>query len=165
MATASPASTTIGPQASLVARLYEQAEALDDYAMARLFHAWSERSASTSDPFMDHRCIRRAREEARRADRLELFETARTEAALRFRNAHRRDAHGTGGNGLLGLSVAVADAASALVVADRLDAKTFDWLYAPWRIAIEEAEVLQPVGPGHVPFGTITERRRMSVPR
>jgi acyl-coenzyme A thioesterase PaaI-like protein len=155
------ATATIGPHASLVARLYEQAEELDELTIARLFHAWSARSASTADPFMDHRCIRRAREEARRADRLELFETARSEAALRFRDAHRGDPVGTG---LLGLSMAVADAAAALVVADLLDAKTFDWLYAPWRIAVEEAESLRPVGPGRVPFGTITERRRLGVP-
>ena len=54
----------------------------------------------------------------------------------------------------------VANAAAALVVADLLDAATFDWLYRPWRVAVEDAEELVPVGPGYVPFGTITHRRR-----
>ena len=154
------ARSTTGPHASLLAQLLERAETMDEVTVLRLFHAWCGRISATPDPFMEQRCLRRAREEARRADRLDLFDGARSEAATRFRNAHRGEA-GDAVGGLLGLSMAVADAAAALTVADRLDTKTFDWLYAPWRIAVEEAESLAPVGPGRLPFGAIAERRRM----
>lgn len=155
-------SLTTGPHASLIRRLFEQAEALDERAVARLFHAWSGMNASSSDPHMERRALRAARREARRAGRLDAFDEARNEAASRFRRAHRGEA---GGSGMLGLSMAIANAAGALVVADLVDPKTFDWLYAPWRIAVEEAEALTPVGPGEVPFGQITRRRRMVVTR
>ena len=45
----------------------------------------------------------------------------------------------------LSVSVAVADAAGALVVEDLLSARTFDMLFGPWQQAIGR---LQPVGPG-----------------
>lgn len=150
--------TTIGPHARLVDRLCAQAEELDDRTVARLFHAWSGMNASSTDPYMERRALRVARGEARRAGRLDAFEEARSEAASRFRQAHRGEA---GAGGRLGLSMAIANAAGALVVADLLDPKTFEWLYAPWRIAVEEAEMLTPMGPGEVRFGQITQRRRM----
>lgn len=151
---------TTGPHLSLVHRLFEQAEQLDERTLARLFLAWSGMNASSTDPHMERRALRAARREARRAGRLDAFDEARNEAASRFRRAHRG---GAGGSGMLGLSMAIANAAGALVVADLVDPRTFDWLYAPWRIAVEEPETPAPVGPGQVPFGQITQRRRMVV--
>lgn len=151
---------TVGPHASRVAQLVERAGELDTISVQRLFHAWGGLTASTTDPYMEPRCLRRARNEARRADRTKAFDEARTQAAERFRRAHRGDIGPT-----IGLSMAIANAAGALVVADLLDPETFDWLYGPWRIAIDDAPDLTPVGPGRLPFGAITERRRMNVPR
>lgn len=151
---------TTGPNAALVEHLLDRVEALDTRSVQRLFHAWSGLSTSTHDPKHERRLLATAREAARLSGRLDAFDRARSEAAARLRTAHRGDP-----GPWLSLSVVVANAAAALVVADLLDATTFDWLYRPWRIAVEDVEELVPVGPGHVPFGTITQRRRARVAR
>ena len=151
---------TTGPNAALVDHLLERVEALDAFSVQRLFHAWSGLAARTQDPLVERRVLAEARKAARLSGRLPAFERARSEAASRLRGAHRGDP-----GPWLSLSLAVANAAAALVVADIVSAETFDWLYRPWRIAVEDVEELVPVGPGHVPFGTITQRRRARVAR
>jgi hypothetical protein len=146
---------TTGPNVGLVEHLLDRVEALDPISVQRLFHAWSGLSARTHDPLTERRVLATARDAARQSGRLDAFDRARSDAAARLRHAHRGDP-----GPWLSLSVVVANAAAALVVADLLDAATFDWLYRPWRVAVEDAEELEPVGPGHVPFGTITQRRR-----
>ncbi len=151
---------TTGPNTALVEHLLDRVETLDAVSVQRLFHAWSGLSTRTHDPLTERRMLATAREAARQSGRLAGFDRARSEAASRLRQAHR----GHPGP-WLSLSAVVANAAAALVVADLLDAGTFDWLYRPWRIAVEDIEELVPVGPGYVPFGTINQRRRARVGR
>lgn len=128
-----------GPASVLVDRLIDRVGRLSPDEAADLFRARAYRAMDRGQD-----ADRQAHAEAARAAsvtgrRLEYW-AARRAAAAAWQRARR----GTVGP-WLSVSVAVADAAGALVVEDLLSGRTFDMLFGPWQQAIGR---LQPVGPG-----------------
>jgi hypothetical protein len=129
-----------GPATVLVERLIEHAEHLTDEEAADLFRARAVRTLSRS-VIEERRAHAIAARAAAVAGRAVEYQAAAQAAAAAWGRARHVSA-----SMRLTVGVAVANAASALVVEDLLPADAFDILFGPWQQAIGR---LIPVGPGY----------------
>ena len=128
-----------GPATVLVHRLIEKSEQLTDDEAVDLFRARAYRTMSRG-PLEERKARAIAARAAAVAGRGAEYRAAGRAAAAAWARAR----HGNLGIRLT-VGVAVANAASALVLEDVLPDDAFDMLFGPWQQAIGR---MIPVGPG-----------------
>jgi hypothetical protein len=129
-----------GPASVLVQRLIDHAEQLTEEEAADLFRARAYRTLNYG-PVEERRAHAVAARAAAVAGRATEYRAAAQAAAAAWGRARHVSV-----SMRLTVGVAVANAASALVVEDLLPADAFDILFGPWQQAIGR---LIPVGPGY----------------
>jgi hypothetical protein len=129
-----------GPATVLVERLIEYAGHLTEEEAADLFRARAYRTLAHG-PLEERRAHAVAARAAAVAGRASEYRAAAQAAAAAWGRARHASA-----SVRLTVGVAVANAASALVVEDLLPADAFDVLFGPWQQAVGR---LIPVGPGY----------------